>query len=73
MILVFQNSEFYDALREEKVQLSAASNKMIDCVLEFIKKKAVANRKARYTLFTNDDKKGTNGRNLCEMRIVCRE
>ncbi len=28
---------------------------------------------AHYTLFTNNDKKGTNGRNLCEMRILCRE
>ncbi len=27
---------------------------------------------ARYTLFTNNDKKGTNGQNPCEPRIVCR-
>ncbi len=28
---------------------------------------------ARYTLFANKDEKGTNGRNPCELRIVCRE
>ncbi len=29
--------------------------------------------KACYTLFANNDGKGTNGQNPCEMRIVCRE
>ncbi len=28
---------------------------------------------ARYTLFANNDEKGTNGQNSCEMRIVCRK
>ncbi len=29
--------------------------------------------KARYTLFTNNDEKGTNRQNSCETWIVCRE
>ncbi len=29
--------------------------------------------KARYTLFANNDEKGTNGRSPCETWIVCRE
>ncbi len=28
---------------------------------------------ARYTLFANNDEKGTNKRNPCEMRIMCKE
>ncbi len=28
---------------------------------------------ARYTLFANNDEKGTNKQNSCEMRILCRE
>ncbi len=43
MTLGFQNCEFYDMLQEEKVLLSVTSNKIIDRVLEFIKKKAVVN------------------------------
>ncbi len=43
MTLVFPKREFYDVLQEEKVSLSVASNKMIARILEYIKKKAVAN------------------------------
>ncbi len=39
MALMFRNCEFYDVLQEEKVLLGAASNEMIDRVVEFIKKK----------------------------------
>ncbi len=43
MVLVFRNCGFYDMLREGKVPLSVVSNEIINHVLEFIKKNAVAN------------------------------